>query len=308
VVIDKADLALVGNAVLTCDPAIIVDDCVTARDDPAAAPGHADKSKQHMIWLDVDADPNTFNSSSATLTLPPGAEVITARLLWGGTVQPGNGGVAPPDPTAIGTVLVTGPGSTAPTPVTTTTISRDPSSSNRYVATADVTSLVGASGAGVYTLANLQVATGPNAFGGWALQVVYRDPAAPIRMVALADEVVTLNSGQSATIELNGLEPSDAPRDGTLSLAAYEGDFGLAPETVAVNGQPVSNAGNAVDNPMNGSITTPGDRVPAYVNNFGFDADQFAVTVPPGQSTISVTASTHGDRFRLAALGISVPV
>jgi RNA polymerase sigma factor (sigma-70 family) len=308
IVIDKADLALIGNAVLTCDPAIKVDDCVTARDDPAGAPGHADKSKQHMIWVDVDADPTTFNSSSATLSLPPDTEVITARLLWGGTVQPGVGGVAPPDPTATGTVALSTPGAPGPTPIAATAISPDPSSPNRYVATADVTSLVGTAGAGVYTLANLQVATGPNAFGGWALQVVYRDPAAPIRMVALADEVVTLNSGASATIELNGLEPSDTARDGVLSLAAFDGDFGLLPEEVAVNDQPLSNAGNAADNPMNGSITTPGDRVPAYVNNFGFDADQFAVTVAPGQSTVSVTASTHGDRFRLAALGISVPV
>ena len=40
---------------------------------PRAPPGQVDKSAQQIVWIDVDADPATFNSSSATLALPPGA-------------------------------------------------------------------------------------------------------------------------------------------------------------------------------------------------------------------------------------------
>src|SRR4029453_12848437 len=61
--VDHAGLALTGNAIVTCDPAAVMF-CVTARDDPAAAPpGHVDTSGEQMVWVDVDADPTTFDSS-----------------------------------------------------------------------------------------------------------------------------------------------------------------------------------------------------------------------------------------------------
>jgi RNA polymerase sigma factor (sigma-70 family) len=309
VVVDKADLALIGNSLLTCNPADVANNCVTARDDPAAAGrGQADKSRQNMIWVDVDQDPSTFNSSTATLSLPPGAEVLTAKLFWGGTTLPGTGGQAPPDPNARGTLLLVPPSGGPGMPVQAATVSADGSNPARYVASADVTALVAAGGAGVYTGTNLQTATGPNAFGGWALQVIYRDPAAPLRLVAVADGIVTLNKGGTATINLDGLEPSPSPRDGTLSFVAFEGDYDIVPEQVAVNDQPLSNPANPADNPMNGSVTTPGDRAPAYVNNFGFDADQFAVAIAPDQASVVVTANTQADRFRITGVGIAVPV
>jgi RNA polymerase sigma factor (sigma-70 family) len=309
VVVDRADLALIGNSLLTCNPANVANNCVTARDNPeAAGPGQADKSHQNMIWVDVDQDPSTFNSSSAALTLPPGAEVLTANLYWGGTTQPGTNGQAPPDPNARGTLVLVPPSGGPGTPVQASTVSADGSNPARYVATADATALVAAGGGGVYTGANLQSATGPNAFGGWALQVIYRDPAAPLRLVAVADDIVTLNRGGSATINLEGLEPSPAPRDGTLSFVAFEGDFNIVPEQVAVNDQPLTNVANPTDNPMNGSVTTPGDRAPAYVNNFGFDADQFVVTVAANQASVVMTANTQADRFRITGVGIAVPV
>ena len=309
IVIDKADLALIGNTVVTCNPASVANNCVTARDDPASAkPGQADKSRQNMIWVDVDQDDGTFNSSTATLALPPGAEVVVANLFWGGTTQPDANGAAPPDPGARGKLLLVPPSGGLGTVVDASTVSADGSNPARYVASADVTALVAAGGGGVYTGANLQTATGPNAFGGWALQVIYRDPAAPLRLVAVADGIVTLNKGGSATINLDGLEPSPTPRDGTFSFVAFEGDYDIVPEQVAVDDQALTNAANPADNPMNGSVTTPGDRAPAYVNNFGFDADQFAVTVAADQPSVVVTATTQADRFRITAVGISVPV
>jgi hypothetical protein len=309
VVIDKADLALIGNSVVTCDPAVVANNCVTARDDPAAAkPGQADKSRQKMIWVDVDQDPKTFNSSTATLVLPPGAEVLTAKLFWGGTTQPDVGGAPPPAPKDRGTLLLVPPSGGLGLPVQADTVSADGSNPARYVASADVTALVAAGGGGVYTGTNLQTATGPNAFGGWALQVIYRDPAAPLRLVAVADGIVTLNKGGSATINLDGLEPATAPRDGTLSFVAFEGDYDIVPEQVAVNNMSLSDAANAVNNPMNGSITTPDDRGPKFVNNFGFDADEFAVTIAAGDPSVVVTASTQADRFRITGVGIAVPV
>ena len=306
-VVDHADLALTGNAIVTCDP-VAGKFCVTARDDPAAAPpGQVDKSKQPIVWLDVDADPATFNSSSADLTLAPDATVLSASLIWGGTLQPGQGGSAPPAPASNGVVQVTPPGA-APVTVTATSSSTDPTSAARYLSSADVTALVAANGPGTYTVADLQTATGPGAFGGWALQVVYRDPAAPLRMVATTDQVATVNNGGTASLVLSGLTPPAAPVTGTLSYAGVEGDYGIVPEQVAANGVPLSNAANAVDNPLNGSISTPGARNPTFVNNFGFDVDQFTIDIAPGTTEVRLDITSNGDRFRIAGTGVVIPL
>jgi RNA polymerase sigma factor (sigma-70 family) len=306
-VVDHADLVLTGNSILTCDPAGMPF-CVTARDDPAAAPaGRVDKSGQQMVWIDVDGDPATFDSSSADLSLPPDSTVLSARLFWGGTVQPGPGGSAPPSPTSTAVVQMTAPGG-AVQQVTASNVSADPTSAARYVATADVAALVAANGAGTYTVADLQTATGPGAFGGWALQVVYRDPAAPLRMVATTDQVASVNRGGSSSLVLSGLTPPTAAVTGTVSYAAVEGDYGIVPEQVAANGVPLSNAVNAPDNPMNGSISTPGARNPSFVNNFGFDVDQFPIDVAAGASEVRIDVASSSDRFRVAATSVVIPL
>jgi hypothetical protein len=306
-IVDHADLTLTGNGILTCDPAGMPF-CDTARDDPAAAPpGRADKSGQQMVWIDVDGDPATFDSSSAELALPPGSTVLSARLVWGGTVQPGSGGSPPPSPSSTGVVQVTAPGGVVQQ-VSASNLSADPTSATRYLATADVAALVAANGAGTYTVADLQTATGPGAFGGWALQVVYRDPAAPLRMVATTDQVATVNRGGSSSLVLSGLTPPVAAVTGAVSYAAVEGDYGIVPEQVAVNGVPLSNAVNAPDNPMNGSISTPGARNPSFVNNFGFDVDLFPIEVAAGATEVRIDVTSSSDRFRVAATAVVIPL
>jgi hypothetical protein len=176
------------------------------------------------------------------------------------------------------------------------------------MASADVTDVVQANGPGAYTVANLQTGTGRTSFGGWALQVVYRDPAAPLRLVALSDQIATVNRGGSASVTLPGLAPSTVDRPSTLSFAAVEGDYGLLPETASANGVALANPVNPVDNPFNSSISSPAARAPAFVNNFGFDADQFAMTVAAGATEVVIAMSSNQDRFRLGAIGLVVPL
>ena len=306
--VDRADLVLLGNAVLTCDPAA-ANSCVEARDAPAnAPPGQVDKSAQQMVYIDVDADPTTFNSSTATLAMPPGAEVLLARLTWGGSVQAGGGGRPAPDGPARDVVLLRGPVAAAPVPVTATSLSPDPTGNVRYMASADVTGVVQTNGPGAYTVANLQTGTGRNGFGGWALEVLYRDPAAPLRLVALSDQIATVNGGGSTSVTLPGLAASAVDRPLKLGFAAVEGDFGLVPEAVSANGVALANPLNAVDNPLNSSISSPAARAPAFVNNFGFDVDQFAMTVAAGATEVVIDISSSQDRFRLGAVSLVVPL
>jgi len=306
-VVDHADLVLTGNAIVTCDP-VAGKFCVTARDDPAAAPpGHVDTSGEPIVWIDIDTDPATFNSSSADLTLAPDATVLSATLIWGGTLQPGQGGSGPPAPASNGVVRLTPPGA-SPVTMSATSTSTDPTAAARYLSSTDVTALVAANGPGTYTVAELQTATGPGAFGGWALQVVYRDPAAPLRMVATTDQVATVNRGGSASLVLSGLTPPTTAVTGTLSYAGVEGDYGIVPEQVAANGVPLSNAANPVDNPLNGSISTPGARNPTFVNNFGFDVDQFTIDLQPGATEVRLDITSSSDRFRIAGTGVVIPL
>ena len=305
--VDRADLVLLGNALLTCDPA--ANFCVEARDAPAnAPPGQVDKSAQQMVYIDVDADPTTFNSSTATLAMPPGAEVLLARLTWGGSVQAGTGGRPAPDGSARDVVLLRGPVAAAPVPVTATSLSPDPTGNARYMAVADVTGVVQTNGPGAYTVANLQTGTGRNGFGGWALEVLYRDPAAPLRVVALSDQIATVDRGGRASVTLPGLAPSAVDRPLKLSFAAVEGDFGVVPEAVSANGVALANPFNAVNNPFNSSISSPAARAPAFVNNFGFDMDQFAMTVTAGATGVVIDISSSQDRFRLGTVSLVVPL
>ena len=307
-VVDHADLALTGNAIVTCDP-VAGKFCVTARDDPAAAPpGQVDKSNQPIVWIDIDADPATFNSSSADLTLAPDATVLSASLIWGGTLQPGQGGSGPPAPASKGVVQVTPPGA-APVAVTATSSSTDPTSAARYLSSADVTALVAANGPGTYTVADLQTATGTRRL---------RRLGAPGRLPgpggATPDGRDHRSGGDREPGRHRVARPqrphaSDRPPvTGTLSYAGVEGDYGIVPEQVAANGVPLSNAANPVDNPLNGSISTPGARNPTFVNNFGFDVDQFTIDLAPGTTEVRLDITSSGDRFRIAGTGVVIPL
>ena len=71
----QGDITGAGNTLLTCRD----DDsrCAAARRGQASG---ADNNNNNlsMRYVDVDADSSTFDSSAATLTLPPGARVLFA--------------------------------------------------------------------------------------------------------------------------------------------------------------------------------------------------------------------------------------
>ena len=87
------DIALVGNTLETC-PSSGDATCAAAR--TATASGvQNDDNVHNMTYVDADADAATFDSSSATLTLPATATVRFAGLYWGSDTSAGtNGAVA----------------------------------------------------------------------------------------------------------------------------------------------------------------------------------------------------------------------
>ena len=121
-----------------------------------------------------------MDSSSARLSLPGGARVLFAGLYYGARTNAGTGGKSAPDSSlaGLGKVDLRPPGAAG---FERLTAAVDPSTevTGAYAAFVDVTGQVQRAGAGVYTVANVQAATGEDRYAGWALVVAYEAAGEP---------------------------------------------------------------------------------------------------------------------------------
>ncbi|MGW0813925.1 DUF3344 domain-containing protein [Streptomyces viridiviolaceus] len=236
-----------------------------------------------MFYIDVDRDPNTYNSSRAEIRLPDGSQVTYARLYWGGNLRVGEQKPSEDN----GRVLVAEPGGEYKEILADTVVGhRVTDSVDAFQASADVTGLVRQSGPGMYTVAQVNVAAGRSAagaWGGWTLVVAYENVAQPLRHLALWDGFVPLRS-EAAELRLRGARfPADAK--GSVGLVAYDGDRGNSGDSLTVTSGsrsgsiPLTGPGNSRDDVLNSTISGPGTssgaRVPAYANTLGYDSDVF---------------------------------
>jgi hypothetical protein len=83
--------------------------CAAARAGTESGAANNNNSRA-MRYVDVDGDPRTFDSSAATLALPPGGRVAFAGLYYGGRSLAGTGGQAAPNAAQRGQVLFRPPG------------------------------------------------------------------------------------------------------------------------------------------------------------------------------------------------------
>ncbi|MEU6862698.1 DUF3344 domain-containing protein [Streptomyces sp. NPDC046876] len=240
-----------------------------------------------MFYSEVDKDPDTYNSTRAELRVPQGAKVSYARLYWGGNLRVGE--QKPPEDN--GRVLVAEPGGSYKEVLADTVIGhRTDEGSDAYQASADVTPLVRKGGAGMWTVAQVNIAMGHSpvgAWGGWTLVVAYEQPQEPLRRISVWDgfESIAAGAGEAAgeTVEIAGVN-APAGAAGKAGVVAYDGDRGALGDSLTVT----SDSGrrmsvNDVENPfndvMNSTITEFGRpsfaRQPEHLNNLGYDADVF---------------------------------
>nr|WP_228454684.1 DUF3344 domain-containing protein [Streptomyces alkaliphilus] len=261
-VVQHGGIARAANSVITC-LAPAVPDAVPCPEARAGAGGT--NGDYEMTYIDVDDDPNTYNSSRADLRLPAGSRVTLARLYWGGNLRAGE--QKPAEDNAR--VLFAEPGGNYREVLADTVIGHRPTAvDDGFTASADVTDIVRYASPGAYTVAQLNVAMGHSpvgAWGGWTLVVVYEHPDAPLRTLSLWDGLRTVGDhgggagGASPPNSLPGLPgipglpglpgPSAVPdpvarRDegevtltidalrapdgatGTLGVVGYDGDAG----------------------------------------------------------------------------------
>lgn len=143
------DIKFVSNTVATCSNAFA--NCAAAQ---SGAAWNNNNVSGNMILVDIDGDPTTPTSSSATYTLPPGGSVLWAGLYWSGYYEGPNG-----DKDDIRFETPTSGGYTN---LTADQLYTSAVSDDFYGGFVDVTAAVAAGGSGTYTVGDISVT--PNFF------------------------------------------------------------------------------------------------------------------------------------------------
>ena len=247
-----------------------------------------------------------FNSASTTLTLPEGSVVTYASLEWAA-----NRHSTDVFSGALDSARLRGPGQSEYTAITADTVSQttDPDGRIYYQSRVDVTDLVKDLGAGEWSLADVALAAtskDPDRtyFGGFALTVVYGNPALNDSRVAIFDGAHWVSTAHKADFTFS----TTAPAKVTLGWTAWEGDRGLVGDRIDINGDTfapmrwdgtsasVGDSGNAADSTAFGG---------AHANSLGVDAKLFRPgNVPAGVH--KVTVGTNGDNFLLSTLTVTI--
>ena len=108
---------------------------------------------------------------------------------------------------------------------------------SQYTAYVDVTDLVQKGGSGNYQVSNIQAAADIGTWGGWSLIIITHNDALPLRLMT----VIAPNAsfGDDSTYRTSLALPGTAQRNVAIAVAGFEGELGLFPEQLRINGLPV---------------------------------------------------------------------
>ena len=294
---DTGDIIFAANTLMTApasDPA-----AVNAQNGTGSKVANNDFQ---MTYVDVDSDPATFNSSRSDLVMPAGSQVLFAGLYWGARTS---GSTVNASTALRNTVKFMTPGGA----YQNLTGSLVGSKGNDYQSFKDVTSLVAGSGAGTYTVANVQAQKDKDdLYAGWSLVVAYRAPGEPARNLTVFDGygsvATTPASDKSVDIQIDGFKaPLQGPVKATLGFIAYEGDLAKTGDTVKFDGKSLSNPANPVSDFFNSTISNRGSLVstknPDYVNQLGYDADLIEANgiIKNAATKATITMTTGGETY-----------
>ena len=299
----KGDLTFIGNNIVnrdggtaTTEPEDAYNNLSTdSNSDPETEGFFNYNDFKNMQYIDVDADPSTFSSSSSTFTFPQNdCNLIRyAGLYWSATYpsETANGYYDGATYTANNVPVGTGrqtdfnqvrfrvPGGTY-VDVTAdevlfdgfTSTDPDVQRNSPYACYADVTSLVTAlaNPEGEYTVANVRSVTGSltpggGAAGGWTLVIVYENPNLTGKLISTFDGFAWVNGTNSIDINYNGFNTIPAgPVNANIGVGTLEGDFRITGDGMSISAASnpgfttISNATNPANNFFNSNITLNG--------------------------------------------------
>ncbi|MCM1970979.1 isopeptide-forming domain-containing fimbrial protein [Streptomyces sp. G1] len=327
------DFVTIGNTVMGCPQAPPAEAAECAE----VQRGGGTKNNNDFVARPVDAAALAApagTSSSARLTVPPGAEVAYARLFWGGnngTYKLGSNVIkrcdvsgedvvpGPGEPLATRPVVKVGTG--AAHPVALSDMVEDPAQTggpHYYTGESDVTAAFAdvATGSPVtVAVGNIWAPQGRGCVAGWSLTVVYKYPGpnehAPERrnVYVYGGHVLQRSADPDTTVKVKGFyRTGDGPV--RASATAYEGDWNTKGDQFRVNGANITNPVNgATDNFFTSSAD--GSLEPHHVNNLSIDAKSFdvpATALPAGATSADLTFRTRGDTYVISQFALAVPV
>lgn len=301
-----------------------------------------DNGNNSMIYVDVDSDPSTFNSSSATLVFsnengakPQCSNIVYAGLYWTGRSR--NTMTFDETKNSITKtfdkreVLIKYAGESNYQRIT----ARNEdiyypanSESSIFSAYAEVTAYVKDHGIGEYFVADIALREGDGGgtgfCGGWGLVVVYENSKMKWRDVTLFDGYAYVRhlggTSTSYNLPISGFK---AVQSGDvnikLGLMASEGDVNISGDYIEIqnaardNWTRLSHNGNGPGNFFNSSIETGGNnRSLNRTNNTGIDIAMFDVpnvgnsNIANGQTRTKFSYGTNQDTYAIFALAMAV--
>ncbi|RLB62958.1 MAG: hypothetical protein DRI90_07915 [Deltaproteobacteria bacterium] len=184
----------------------------------------------------------TQNGSAAALSLPVGAQVLHAELVWAGSHDYWPETVTEWIDLPVALLAGTDEIAVAPDPATAQTLEEQSYTgfwANYYLRSADVTSFVQQHGATMYAVAGVPATQGTlidslNA-AGWSLVVAYRHDASPIRNLSVFVGGTFVDEDSSVDYTVTGFcAPPFGEVEGKATVAALEGDADLTGEDFGI--------------------------------------------------------------------------
>ncbi len=281
-----------GGMILSCDQGN--PNCVDALN------GNGSSNNNSWAMEEVNGEGGTHNSASATMAVPADATILVAYLVWSANHGPSENFSG-----LTTSASIRPPGQTEYVPVTADEVTTwtDPGGRVYYQARTDVTDLVQQYGGGSWTLADIAVTDrytdgDPSYFAGFALTAVYEQASLPESSVAIYGGVDPVTKDDDADYVF----ATDVQSKVDISLIAWEGDKGLAGDTLTLDGDAMTPQRTTSDGePVAGDANNAFDSTAVgsgVANSLGTDAKAFETeTVEAGEHTLS--ASTDGDNFAI---------
>jgi len=295
------------------------------------------------VFVDIDSDNSTFNSSNADFNNPePAANCLVikkAYLYWAAADYEENDSDDEPN-WNYNQVKLMLPGSVIYNTLTADNViyrGRDEHFVNDpYICFKDITTEVKnlSSAFGTYQLANVRAKKGAlnghgggnvGTSGGWEIVFIYENPTLPKKNITIFDGYAHVTSSvNNFEIEFNGFQTVPTGDVNTnIVLGALEGDKDLTNDrlqikNVADNWVDISTPNRPSSNFFNSKITKDGTdfitRNPASLNTLGFDAGVFALNntnntiIANNQTSAILRMTSDQETYGLFLLGLAIDV
>tara|TARA_R110002073_G_scaffold17446_4_gene65659 strand:- start:3759 stop:6644 length:2886 start_codon:yes stop_codon:yes gene_type:complete len=296
------------------------------------------------VYVDIDNDTSTFNSSSANFNNPdPNLNCITLRkvyLYWAAADKETNGNDNQPN-WNFNDVKLMLPGETTYTTYSADEViyrGRDVHFSNDpYVCVKEITNEVLnlSSPYGTYQVANVEGKIGglmehqpggnAGTSGGWQIIYVYSSPDLNMKNISIFDGYAHVtNSNNNFDVNFNGFQTTpNGPVNTRIAIGSLEGDRALDGDKLQIldtsnNFIDLNTPLRNFDNFFNSRITIDNndflDRIPASTNTLGFDAAVFNLDntnnsiIGNNQTSATIRLTSDQETYGLYLLGLSVDV